>query len=140
MKILFAADGSRFTKKALAFLVTHDSFASPDTEIVVLNIQPAVSPRVKAMAGAGMVYEWQRDEANAVLDPIGKFLKRHKITYKSTWAVGSASALIVKFAGKEKAHMIVMGTHGHGLVGRALLGSVSQRVVTDTDVPVLLVK
>lgn len=140
MKILFAADGSRFTKKALAFLVTHESLVGPDTEIVVLNIQPAVSPRVKAMAGAGTVYEWQRDEANAVLDPVGKFLQRHKITYKSTWAVGPASALIIKFAAKEKVHMIVMGTHGHGFVGRALLGSVSQRVVTDADVPVLLVK
>ena len=36
--------------------------------------------------------------------------------------------------------MIVMGTHGHGLLGRAIMGSVAQRVVTDSDVPVLLVK
>lgn len=140
MKILFAADGSRFTKKALAFLVTHESLAGPDTELVVLNIQPAVSPRVKAMAGAGMVYQWQKDEAMAVLEPIGKFLLRHKINFKCKWVVGAAATQIVLFAGKEKAHMIVMGTHGHGLVGRALLGSVSQRVVSDASIPVLLVK
>lgn len=140
MKILFAADGSRFTKKALAFLATHEWLASPDAELVVLNIQPAVSPRVKSMAGAGMVYQYQKDEAMAVLEPIEKFLKRHRIAHKSSWAVGPASALIVKLAAKEKAHMIVMGTHGHGLLGRALLGSVSQRVVTDASVPVLLVK
>jgi len=36
--------------------------------------------------------------------------------------------------------MIVMGTHGHGLLGRALMGSVAQKVVAETDVPVLLVK
>ncbi len=36
--------------------------------------------------------------------------------------------------------MIVMGTHGHGLIGRALMGSVAQRVVTDAEIPVLLVK
>ena len=40
----------------------------------------------------------------------------------------------------KKAHMIVMGTHGHGLLGRALMGSVAQRVVADCDVPVLLVE
>lgn len=140
MKILFAADGSRYTKKALAFLVTHESLASPDAELVVLNIQPAVSPRVRAMAGAGMVYEWQKDEAMAVLDPIGTFLQRHKISHKCSWAVGSAAAKIVQTAEKEKVHMIIMGTHGHGVLGRALLGSVSQRVISDASVPVLLVK
>ena len=36
--------------------------------------------------------------------------------------------------------MVVMGTHGHGLLGRALMGSIAQRVITDCDVPVLLVK
>jgi nucleotide-binding universal stress UspA family protein len=36
--------------------------------------------------------------------------------------------------------MIVMGTHGHGLLGRAMMGSVAQRVVTDSPVPVLLVR
>ncbi len=140
MKILFAADGSKFTKKALAFLVTHESLASQDVELVVLNIQPAVSPRVRAMAGSGMVYQWQKDEAMAVLDPIDKFLLRHKISHQCSWTVGSAAAHIVKAAEKEKVHMIVMGTHGHGLVGRALLGSVSQRVISDASVPVLLVK
>jgi nucleotide-binding universal stress UspA family protein len=36
--------------------------------------------------------------------------------------------------------MIVMGTHGHGMVGRALMGSIAQKVVTLAAVPVLLFK
>ncbi|HZN46158.1 MAG TPA: universal stress protein [Ramlibacter sp.] len=36
--------------------------------------------------------------------------------------------------------MIMMGTHGHGILGRALLGSVAQNVITECDIPVLLVK
>jgi nucleotide-binding universal stress UspA family protein len=47
---------------------------------------------------------------------------------------------ILKTAKKEKTHMIVMGTHGHGLMGRLLMGSVAQRVVAQCDVPVLLVQ
>jgi nucleotide-binding universal stress UspA family protein len=54
--------------------------------------------------------------------------------------VGSPSQEILRAAKKEKAHMIVMGTHGHGLISRALMGSVAQRVVADADIPVLLVK
>ena len=47
---------------------------------------------------------------------------------------------IVRAAKREKCQLVVMGTHGHGLLGRALMGSVAQTVVTDSEVPVLLVK
>ena len=140
MKILFAADGSTFTKKALAFLATHEDMAGPDGELVVLHVQPPVPPRVKTMVGAGEVYEYHRDEATKVLGPIERFLKRHNLPFRASWVVGPPAAEIVKAAKREKAHMIVMGTHGHGLLGRALMGSVAQKVVTECDIPVLLVK
>jgi nucleotide-binding universal stress UspA family protein len=139
MKILFAADGSKYTKKALAFLVTHEALAG-DGELVVLNVQPAMPPRVKAMVGSTAVQAYQKDEADKVLRAIEKFLARHDIKFKCSWAVGAPGQEIVRAAKREKAHMVVMGTHGHGILGRALLGSVAQHVVTDCDVPVLLVK
>ena len=140
MKVLFAADGSKYTKKALAFLITHESLAGPEDEIVVINVQPPVPGRVKTMVGSATVTAYHADEAKKVLDPIERFLKRHKLQFRSAWVIGSPAAEVVRAAKREKVHMIVMGTHGHGLLGRALMGSVAQRVVTDSDVPVLLVK
>jgi nucleotide-binding universal stress UspA family protein len=140
MKILLAADGSSYTKKALAYLVTHEEIAGGEGEVVVINVQPAVPPRVKSMVGASAVQDYHRQEAEKVLRPIEKFMARHQIEFATRWAVGNPAAEIVKAAGKEKAHMIVMGTHGHGIFGRALLGSVAQNVLTQCDVPVLLVK
>jgi nucleotide-binding universal stress UspA family protein len=140
MKILLAADGSKYTKKALAFLVTHDSLCGPGDELVVLNVQPPVPPRVKTMVGAAAVRDYHQDEALKVLEPIERFLKRHKLAYRASWVIGTPSVEVLAAVRKEKAHLIVMGTHGHGLLGRALMGSVAQRVVTDCDVPVLLVK
>jgi nucleotide-binding universal stress UspA family protein len=140
MKIVLAADGSSYTKKALAFLVTHLELAGSDGKVIVVNVQPAVPPRVKSMVGATAVQEYHESEAAKVLKPIEKFLQRHDLAYTSKWAVGSPGVEIVKLAKKEKAHLIVMGTHGHGLIGRALMGSVAQRVLVDCDVPVLLVK
>lgn len=140
MKVVFAADGSKFTKKALAFLVTHENLAGHDDELVVLHVQAPVTPRVKTMLGAATVRAYHRDEAERVLEPIRKFLKRHTVPFRTAWIVGSPSAEIVHAAQREKAHLIVMGTHGHGLLGRALMGSVAQRVVTESDIPVLLVK
>lgn len=140
MKILLAADGSSYTKKALAFLCTHEALAGEDGHVVVVNVQMAMPPRVKALVGAAAVNDYHREEAEKVLRPIEKFLQRHALSYTTKWMVGAPGLEIVKAAKKEKAHMIVMGTHGHGILGRALLGSVAQNVLTQSEVPVLLVK
>ena len=140
MKVVFAADGSKYTKKALAFLVTHESMVGPEDEIFVLNVQMKMPPRVKRILGSGEVLGYQREEANKVLDPIKKFLDRHALKYRSAWVVGSPADEIVLATRREGAHLLVMGTHGHGLLGRALMGSIAQRVIADCDIPVLLVK
>jgi len=140
MKILLPVDGSPYTKKALAFLVTHEQLCGPDDELVVLNVQVPMPHRVKSMVGTSAVNSYHEQEALRVLGPIEKFLDRHHLHYKARWLLGSAAHEIVKAGEKEGAHMIVMGTHGHGLLGRAMMGSVAQRVVTDSPVPVLLVR
>ncbi len=140
MKILLAADGSKYTKKAAAFLVTHEHLVGPDDELLLLHVQPAVPPRVKTMLGASAVSSYHAEEAAKVLEPLERFLQRHKLNFRSTWVVGSPTAEVVRLAKKENVQMIVMGTHGHGVIGRALMGSVAQSVVSECDIPVLLVK
>lgn len=140
MKILFAADGSRFTKKALAFLVTHDSLLEGSSELKVLHVQPALPAHVKSFAGRGVVASYYLDEAEKILEPIRKFLNKHPIKYKADWVIGNPAQEIVNTAKTNNAHLIVMGTHGHGTLGRVLLGSVAQKVVAECDRPILLVK
>ncbi|HWP12235.1 MAG TPA: universal stress protein [Ramlibacter sp.] len=140
MKILLAVDGSEYSKKAAAFLVTHERLAGPEDELVVLHVQSAVPPRVKTMLGASAIRAYHEEEAAKVLGPLDRFLKRHKLNFRTMWVVGSPALEVVRVAKQQKAHMIVMGTHGHGVLGRALMGSVAQKVVSDCDIPVLLVK
>ena len=140
MKIVFAADGSQCTKKALAFLVTHEGLLGEQGELFVLNVQVKLPPHVRRVLGAAAITEYASDEADKVLVPVKRFLDRHPVRYRAGWVVGSPAEEIVKAVKREEAHMVVMGTHGLGLVGRALMGSVAQRVITNCDVPVLLVK
>jgi nucleotide-binding universal stress UspA family protein len=140
MKILLAADGSPFTKKALAFLVNHESLCGPADELFVLHVQLPVPARVKTMLGAAAVAAYHAEEAAKVMAPIERFLKRHAIAFRTAWVTGSPPAEVLRAAKREGSHLIVTGTHGHGLIGRALMGSVAQRIVADCDVPVLLVK
>jgi nucleotide-binding universal stress UspA family protein len=120
--------------------MTHESLAGPDDEVVVVHAQPALPPRVRSAVGADVVKSYQSDEAEKVLGPIRRFLDKHDVKYRCEWSVGPADEQILRAAQKSKAHMIIMGTHGHGMVGRVLMGSVAQKVVTGADVPVMLVK
>jgi nucleotide-binding universal stress UspA family protein len=140
MRILFAADGSKFTKKALAFLTTHESIAGPDGEVIVLNVQPQMPPRVRSMVGSAAVASYHEEEAAKVLDPIRRYLERKGIAARCEWKAGEVSAQIVATAKRSQAHMIVMGTHGYGAIGRAVMGSVATRVLAEADIPVLLVR
>ena len=140
MKILLAADGSLFTQKALAFVAGHKSLLGIDDEMVVVNVQPPVPGRVTTMLGSAEVAAYHSEEADKVLKPIKTFLDQNKLRYRCSAVTGSAVEEIIQAAKNERVDLIVMGTHGHGWIGRALMGSVAQRVVVDSAVPVLLVK
>lgn len=140
MNVLFPADGSEHTRKALAFLVTHPELLGSDGRLAVFHVQPPMLPRVAAMMGSAAVHDYHQEEAGKVLTPIEEFLKGHDLRFSTKWVVGSPAAEIVLAAKEEQAQLIVMGTHGHGLIGRALMGSVAQNVLGLSEIPVLLVK
>lgn len=140
MKILLAVDGSSYTKKMLAYLTTHDELFTSNNEYTVLTVQPALPPRVKGTVGKQVVDEYQAEEAEKVLAPVGKFLVRHGINAKSAWKVGSAGENIAKFADTGKFDMVIMGSHGHGALMKLVMGSVATQVLAHCAVPVLMVR
>lgn len=140
MKILLAADGSPYTMKALAFVAAHEGMLGKDGELVVLNVQPPVPGGVAGMVPSHVVADYHRDEALKVLAPIKEFLARQSFRHRSLWVVGPPVDEILRTAKAEKADVILAGTQGHGLFASAVMGSVSQRLVGQSEVPVLVVK
>ena len=47
---------------------------------------------------------------------------------------------ILKVAEAEKSDMIIMGSRGLGIIKGAILGSVSQKVVEEAKIPVMIIK
>jgi nucleotide-binding universal stress UspA family protein len=140
MNILLAVDGSTYTKKALAFMVNYPGLAGEEHSLHILHVQMNIPPRVKSVVAREIIADYHQKEADKVLQPIIKFMNRHAIRFHADWVVGSPADEIVKVAKADKAHMIVMGTHGHNVLSRMLMGSVAQRVVTHCGMPVLLVQ
>jgi nucleotide-binding universal stress UspA family protein len=53
---------------------------------------------------------------------------------------GTPAVEIVRFAREHDIDLIVMGTHGRGLVGHMVMGSVAEKVVRTAPCPVLTVR
>lgn len=140
MKILLAVDGSPYTKKMLAYLATHEELTAGTHQYSLITVQPALPPRARAALGKEAVDAYYAEEAAKVLDPVSEFLARHGIQAQRITETGPAGELIAKKATEGDFDLVVMGTHGHGALGKLVMGSVSTQVLANCSVPVLLVR
>ncbi len=140
MKILLAVDGSRFTKKMVAYLSVHAELFSAVNDFTVFTAQAPLPSRARAAVGKDIANAYHAEEAEKVLAPVCKFLARHGIDAKSAWKVGHAGEAIAKFADAGKYDLVVMGSHGHSALGNLVMGSVATQVLAHCKVPVLLVR
>ena len=53
---------------------------------------------------------------------------------------GAIHKAILKVAADENSDMIIMGSRGLGLIKGAVLGSVSQKVIEESKIPVMVIK
>ncbi len=140
MKVLLAVDGSTYTKKMLAYLVTHDAMMGESMEYTALTVIPEVPPRARKALGKSTVDQYYAEEGEKVLSPVVKFLTRHDMNVKTQLKVGHAGETIAKMAEAGKFDLIVMGTQGVSALNKLVMGSVSTKVLAQCSVPVLLIR
>lgn len=140
MKILLAVDGSKYTKKMLAYLGTHSELLSASHKYSLLHVQAALPMHVQNVIGKQNIKAYHAEEAEKVLAPAVKFLLRHGIQAGSIWKIGHAGEQIAKACADEHFDLLVMGSHGHGVLASMVMGSVATQVLALSQVPVLLVR
>jgi nucleotide-binding universal stress UspA family protein len=79
-----------------------------------------------------------REEGEQALDDVDAWAD--DVDVERVLLEGAPSTAIVDYATDEACDLIVMGTHGRGGIDRLLLGSVAERVVRTSSVPVLTVR
>jgi nucleotide-binding universal stress UspA family protein len=58
---------------------------------------------------------------------------------KTVFRIGPDAVTILEFAKAEQVDVIILGRHGHSSVGKALFGSVAEKIVRKADCAVLVV-
>lgn len=132
-RILVPLDGSDASEAAL-------SYASriPCRELDLLHV--AVDDDVIVPEWAAEWEDDDEDEASirGLLEHLAKRLRADQRQVRVDIRVGDVSEQVID-AGKD-ADLIVMMTHGRGAAGRAIFGSVADRVVRHGQTPTLLVR
>ena len=102
----------------------------PDTTLIVGHEADApISMRHFAMSGA-----------EAHLRDLAARLDRDGVTADVFVRVGKPADEIIRFATEHAADVIVMGTHGRTGIRHLIAGSVTERVVRTSPVPVLTIR
>ena len=139
MKILLAVDDSAVA----ATVVKHAAKLAKELKavpgLVVLSVVPRLSAAAENEFGKAGPERYYARQAELALDPLRPLLKRTKLDWTERTAIGEIAPTLVAEAKAVKAGMIVIGSHGKGALKSLLVGSVTQKVIALSPVPVLVV-
>jgi nucleotide-binding universal stress UspA family protein len=140
-KILVAIDGSENALRALDFAVQQASY-TPPAEIRVLNVQatPSANTAWEIYVTAARIEEIAAERARAILDAAVERLRGSSCASTLEQLSGDPAETIARRAAELGCESIVMGTHGLSALGVLVMGSVAQKVMHHTTIPVTLVK
>lgn len=147
-KILLPVDGSEFGKKAYEYAL--ELSKAYDAEILVLNVQPKHVPSSVELAYDNKgIYQSDtvaKDDANHEIrgEEIAKmamdyFLERD-VNASARVLLGDPAEIIVEVSKNEKFDVTIMCTHGMGFTKRFRMGSVTDKVVHHSSIPVFVIR
>ncbi|MFX1674943.1 universal stress protein [Paraburkholderia sp. A2WS-5] len=143
-KILVAFDGSETSKRALAEALRVARLTG--AQLYVAHVIDILAP-----FGMGLSYvpadliAMYREDARKLLDAAHAEAKAADVHCETELlqlqsVTDSVADCLNRCVARVGAQLVVLGTHGRRGVRRALLGSVAEEFVRETDCPVLLVR
>jgi nucleotide-binding universal stress UspA family protein len=141
LKILIAVDGSEHANRAIDAIGAMAQ-SSLELEAILLCVSPEpIFYGDYSAATIQLIEEDQKQQQDAILTMASERAKAQglKLIHPAR-AYGVIANEIVRVANERQVDQIAMGTRGMGALGNMLLGSVAQRVIHQSAVPVLLVK
>jgi len=147
-KILVPLDGSRIGEAALPNVadLACKLAAGADVEVVLLQvISDLTYDFITDDIAAQLPYnetdmEKIKNASQKYLDRLAKPLRDNGIKVATLVTDGHAAEEIIKAAESTGANLIAMSTHGRSGLGRWALGSITDKVLRHSNVPVLTVR
>jgi nucleotide-binding universal stress UspA family protein len=140
--IVAALDFSDSAPDALAAALALAA-VEPAGRVHLLHVVPSAAPELWSEdlppVDLRAVEEAWTDNARTQLATLAVSRALDPSSVTTAVVVGAAAVEILRYAEAQHADVIVLGSHGHGLVRRFLLGSVADKVVRQAPCAVLIV-
>ena len=134
-KALVATDGSKYSDAAVAKAI--DFAKSYGGELLAVSVIDVPS---EFYAEAPQVVDDMAQKAKEFVADVKKKAEAFNIKTSTFTGEGESYEVITNLAKKEKADVIIMGSHGRTGIKRLLMGSVAEKVIGYAPCPALVVK
>ena len=132
-KILVPLDGSKRAEKILPQVKELVKFSGAEVHLLKVVMSYEIDPKKDKEE-----LEKLASEAQEYLDQVAARLKKKGIQASATVAYGKDAVQICDYASGKKCNLIAMSTHGRSGLSRWALGSVADKVLQCSSVPVML--
>ncbi len=147
MRVGIAVDGSPYGNAAVKYALRHLPLFGTEPRFTLIHAVREGALQLQALlanlSGAGISFEAmralrQQAVAHALRTPLRLMARAHQHA-RTVELDGSPGEAIAPYADAQL-DLLVMGSHGHGLLLSAVLGSTALRVASHCRVPVLLIR
>ncbi|SNR69074.1 universal stress protein [Halorubrum vacuolatum] len=142
--VLIPTDGTdpanKAAHKGIDLAAAHGSRVHVISVVEPMSLGRFTAGAKPASAEQGEVVEELRAAAKAAIDSVTDMCKERGIEAVGTLRYGKPEEVILEYAEDEGIDAIVMGTHGRDGTKRLIVGSVTEKVVRRSSVPVVTVR
>ena len=135
--ILFATDFSEVSQHALLHALAMAK--RYDSKLTVLHVAPPETQTPIPMDPVPLESDWQKKKAAVSLARLEDFEPLHMYPHETVLKQGNPWLEMVGTIEDKGIDLIVLGTHGRGVIGTLVLGSVAEQVLRHAMCPVLTI-
>lgn len=143
-KILIPTDGStpatNAARKGVEIAVAHDATVHVMSVVEPVPLGGLSAGPEPASTGHGEIIGEQEEQARNAIETVTKLCEDHGVDAVEALVYGKPSEEIIDYVDEEGINAIVMGTHGRSGAERLLIGSVAEKVVRQSPVPVMTIR
>jgi nucleotide-binding universal stress UspA family protein len=134
-KILVPLDGSKLAEKILPRVEKMVRYCQAEVHLIRVVVSYRIDPKEEKEERERLL-----QEAWTYLEKIVSRLRKKRVRAHAVVVYGKDAVQVCDFARKNKFDLIAMATHGRSGISRWALGSVADKVLNCSVVPVMLIR